>query len=148
MSVFSGNLLTLAHGSTNAWSTANFLPLQKSDTLLPSGALSLHEAALVMSIYYIGAIVGNLTIPHVVQKYGCKSVLLVGAFPQIVSKFSTEITEFISNFILSHFFVDHLSAHYFRSKSILLVCNEYSGWFHGCFFGNLYASVCLRNIGR
>lgn len=88
ISSFAANIMTVAHGSTNIWPTANFLALQKADTPLPTGPLSLHEATLVMSSYYIGAIISNLTIPHVLREFGCKRVLLAGVFPQIVSCFA------------------------------------------------------------
>lgn len=95
--------MTLAHGSTNSWSTANFLALQSPDTPLPSGPLSLHEATLVMSSYYIGAIIGNLTVPHIVRKYGCKRTLLAAVCPQIVSseqKSSNQI--YVIQFVVFH----------------------------------------------
>lgn len=83
--VILGNIMTAAHGSTNSWPSANFLALQKSETSLPSGPLSVHEAALVISIHYIGAIVGNLMVSPIVRKYGCKRVMMTVAIPQIVS---------------------------------------------------------------
>lgn len=82
---FSGNILTAAHGATNTWPSANFLPLQEPDSMLPSGPLSMQEAALVVSINYIGLIAGNLVAPHIVRKYGCKRVMLAIAIPQFVS---------------------------------------------------------------
>lgn len=77
--------MTAAHGASNSWASANFLALQRPDTLLPSGPLSLQEAALIISIHYVGAIVGNLTMPYIVRECGCKRVMLAVAIPQIVS---------------------------------------------------------------
>lgn len=76
--------MTTAHGASDIWPSANFLALQRPDTLLPSGPLSLQEAALVISINYVGAIVGNLTVPHIVRQCGCTKVMLAIAIPQIV----------------------------------------------------------------
>lgn len=77
--------MTAAHGSSNSWASANFLALQKPESSLPSGPLSVQEAALVISIHYVGAIVGNLMVPPIVRKYGCKRVMVAVAIPQIVS---------------------------------------------------------------
>lgn len=78
--------MTISRGTTNGWFSSNFLPLQRPDTPLPSGPLSLKEATLVMSIGYIGALVGNLVAPHLVRKFGCKRVMLANGFPMIVSR--------------------------------------------------------------
>lgn len=80
-----GNIITVAHGGTNTWSSANFVALQSIDSTFPGGALSVHEAAMVLSIYYVGAMVGNFTAPFIVRKFGCKRVILALAIPQIVS---------------------------------------------------------------
>lgn len=88
--IFPGNLMTISRGTTNGWFSSNFLPLQRPDTSLPSGPLSLKEATLVMSISYIGAIVGNLVVPHILRKFGCKRVMLACGFPMIVSEEKTE----------------------------------------------------------
>lgn len=86
LDIFSGNLLTVSYGSSNGWATANFLELQKLDTSLPSGPLSLKEATLVVSIYFIGGFFGNLAFPYIVQRYGSKKAMLAIGFPQIVRK--------------------------------------------------------------
>lgn len=79
--------MTVAHGTTSSWPTANFLAFLRTDSALPSGPLTLHQAALVLSIFYVGSIVGNLAAPCVVRKFGCKRVMMVIAIPQIVREF-------------------------------------------------------------
>lgn len=86
--IFTGNLLTASYGSSNGWASVNFLELQKPDTTFPSGPLSLKEATLVMSIYFVGGFVGNLAFPYIVQRYGSKKAMLAIGFPQIVSSFT------------------------------------------------------------
>lgn len=82
---FLGNLMTVSFGSACSWSSANFLAFQEADTLLPSGPLTLKESTFVMSIYFAGAIVGNLVFPHVVKKCGTKTALSAIGYSQIVS---------------------------------------------------------------
>lgn len=76
--------MTTSQGTANAWLAANFLPLQRPDTPLPSGPLSLKEATVVMSIGYIGAIAGNLIVPLFSRKFGCQRVILACGVPKIV----------------------------------------------------------------
>lgn len=102
LNTISGNILTVAHGASSCWPVANFLALQKPDSLLPSGPLSVSEAALVMSAPYIGAIVGNLAAPHIARKYGCKRVMLMLAIPQMVSNCVEKVN--ISNSVRMYFF--------------------------------------------
>lgn len=85
---FPGNILTLAAGSGCGWSSANFLEFQKPDTPLPSGPMTLKESTFVMSIYFIGAIVGNLISPHIVKKFGSKRTMYAIGCLQIVSSLS------------------------------------------------------------
>lgn len=88
-----GNLLTASYGSSNGWASANFLALQKSDTIFPSGPLSLKEATLVMSIYFAGGFVGNMFYPYILQRYGSKRTMLAIGFPQIVSETTSQKNE-------------------------------------------------------
>lgn len=90
---FSGNLLTASFGSANAWASANFLELQKPDTIFPSGPLTLREATLVMSIYFVGGFVGNMIFPCILQRYGSKITMLATGLPQIVSYFDKKLSE-------------------------------------------------------
>lgn len=82
--------MTLSRGTANGWFNVNFLLLQRPDTPFPSGPLTLKEATLVMSIGYIGAIVGNLIVPFVVRRFGCKRLMLACGFPMIVSEQKTK----------------------------------------------------------
>lgn len=83
--IIAGNLLSLSFGSMNGWASVNFLELQKTDTLLPSGPLSLQQATLMMSIGIASAVIGNLMAPLFISHLGSKRGLVVFAFPQIVS---------------------------------------------------------------
>lgn len=145
--LFSGNTMTAAHGASNSWTSANFLALQKPDTLLPSGPLSLHEAALVVSIHYVGSIVGNLLVPHIVRKFGCKRVMLAVAIPQIVSWIGTQMNLKI-RFNVLVFLVDNVAAYHSRSESLLFVRHRYYRRVHWCCSSYFHAVVCVGNIGR
>lgn len=81
----SANLMTSAHGASNGWMSANFLALQKHDSSLPGGPLTMNEASFVLSIYFVGAMVGNFIAPVIVRRFGSKRVILCAAFPQMVS---------------------------------------------------------------
>lgn len=71
----SGNLLTVSCG----WTSANLLELQKPNTVFPSGPLSLEEATKVISMTFIGGIIGNLVFPRLVRKIDCKRLMLAAA---------------------------------------------------------------------
>lgn len=69
----------------NGWATVNFVDLQKIDTKLPSGPLSLNQATLMMSIAIASSMVGILVFPFIVKKFGSKRTMFAVGFPQIVS---------------------------------------------------------------
>lgn len=82
--------MSSSFGAANGWASVNFVALQKKDTSFPSGPLSLEQATWVMSIFYVGAIVGNSVFPYIVKKYGSKRTLIAVVFPQIVSEMTAD----------------------------------------------------------
>lgn len=67
------------------WTSINFVDLQKDDTTFPSGPLSLDQATRVVSIFFVAAVIGVLTLPHMARKFGNRTTIFALGIPQIVS---------------------------------------------------------------
>lgn len=142
--VFAANLMSLSRGASNAWLTANFLALQRSDTPLPYGPLSLKEASLVISIYYVGSFSGNFMAPFIVRTFGSKRVILCVAFPQIVSLSNSFWRG--RNHNEKRSVAGAISTHHFRTKSVLFVCHKYNGRVAERQPGQRHGNVCVRCV--
>lgn len=69
-----------------AWIAPNFIVLTSDDSPLESGPISISQAALVVSILYIGGFIGTIIASLFTERFGRKIPLMVLPIPQIVRK--------------------------------------------------------------
>ncbi|XP_031623912.1 facilitated trehalose transporter Tret1-like [Contarinia nasturtii] len=79
------NLLTLSYGLTSGWATINFNELQSENTTFPTGALTLEEGGLVVSLLSVGGFIGNFAILPISQMIGIKKTIHLFGVPLILS---------------------------------------------------------------
>lgn len=123
---FTVNMLTFGIGTIAGWPSASLLILgSATDTPLPSGPLTIHEMALVGSIYAIGGLIGNFLYGLFTNRYGCKYPLMATAIPQVVgdnNKLKLFIT-YLKN-ELSNSRIGWLDINNICCKSVLVVCGQ------------------------
>lgn len=78
------NFLTLMNSASFAWANVNYVVLQSDPTLLPTGVLHTSEATVMVSISWATALIGNVSFPWIISKFGTQRSLLYLAIPQIV----------------------------------------------------------------
>lgn len=116
-----GNSLVFAYTILLGWAATNSVHLQDENSTFATGSLSLQEVSLIISIVFVGCLIGNFVVIPSVQLIGPKRTIHLSSIPLIV---------FIKNIFLSingcdiniHFilvgcFVDNL-----RTKHLLFVC--------------------------
>ncbi|XP_055302940.1 uncharacterized protein LOC129568722 [Sitodiplosis mosellana] len=82
--VSDANLLTIAFGMTEGWTSPSVLLLTSDESPLPSGKITMEEASWIASLLCLG-LFGNIFFCYVINKFGRKKPLLLITVPTIIS---------------------------------------------------------------
>lgn len=80
-------MLSLSFGTTCGWSGPNYIVLTSNETALASGALTISEGSLVVSLLSVGGLIGTVFYSFMNDRYNRKILLSFMAVSQIVLVF-------------------------------------------------------------
>lgn len=83
------NLLMMCHGISGGWSSPNIGLLTSDESPLPTGKISISEAAWMASLLCMGGLIGNILFGFITNTYGRKIPLILITIPGVVSNTST-----------------------------------------------------------
>lgn len=84
------NLLTIAFGIAEGWTSPTIVLLTSEETPLRSGVINMDEASWIASLLCLGCFFGNILFGYITNKFGRKWPLIIITIPTIVSKFWKE----------------------------------------------------------
>lgn len=76
--------MTVTLGTSDGWPAINFIDLQSKNSAFPMGPLSSEQAALLMSVSSIGALIGTFTVSSICRTIGFKRTIHFLALPIVV----------------------------------------------------------------
>lgn len=79
------NLLSVAWGVFQGWASPTVILLLSDDTPLAAGKITIEEASWLSSIDRVGCLLGNIIFGFIVNRFGPKMLLMIIAFPIMVS---------------------------------------------------------------
>lgn len=79
------NLFSISFGISQGWASPTIILLMSDETNLPSGKITMEEGSWIVSLLYVGAMIGNASFGWITKKYGRKWPLLLLTVPIIVT---------------------------------------------------------------
>lgn len=79
------SLFSIQFGVTGGWASPSIVLLLSEESPLPSGKISVDEASWVVSMVFIGGLIGNLAFGLITSHFGRKIPLLLTTIPIIVT---------------------------------------------------------------